>query len=424
MILIKNKKQLYNTKTRHALQILEAGLDAAKPEHFLFGFIRKEKLHVNKKSLLLSKYGKIYLVAVGKAADSMAKFVYDKIRVDSGIVVIPQNYNSMIPAKNFKIFRAGHPIPNKTSVAAAKSIIKLVKETKKEDLIIFLVSGGASALVCLPDGITLGQKQQITQILLRCGASIKEVNALRKHLSQIKGGRLLEHLNCAAVSFVMSDVVGNDLTSIASGLTYCDKTTYSECLRIIKKYGMGKQISAQAIKRLEMGARGKITETPKRPKIPNIIVASNQDCLDAMKNTAAKLGYKTKILAPLVGNTSPAAKKLLQNFSFRKNSCLIFGGETTVKVIGGGKGGRNQELALQILNDAKENIVVASMGTDGIDGNTKDAGAVFYMIPSKNEAQNYLKHNDSNSFFKKYGGLITTGPTHTNLLDIGLILKS
>ncbi len=143
-----------------------------------------------------------------------------------------------------------------------------------------------------------------------------------------------------------------------------------------------------------------------------------------MKNTAAKLGYNTKTLAPLVGNTSTAAKKILQNFSFRKKSCLIFGGETTVKVIGGGKGGRSQELVMQILNNAKGHIVAASMGTDGIDGNTKDAGAIFYTIPRKNEARNYLKNNDSNSFFKKYGGLITTGPTHTNLLDIGLILKS
>ena len=424
MMLIKNKKQIYNAKTKDAIQILEAGLDAAKPERILFRFVRKGKLDVNKKSYLLSKYRKIHLVAVGKAADSMAKLVHDKIHVDSGIIVIPQNYNSMLSAKNFKIFRAGHPIPNKTSVIAAKSIINLVEGAKKEDLVIFLVSGGASALTCLPDGIALGQKQQLTQILLRCGASINEVNALRKHLSQIKGGRLLEHLHCAAVSFVMSDVVGDDLSSIASGLTYCDKTTYSECLGIIKKYGIEKQISAQALRQLKLGAKGKFAETPKRPKIPNIVVASNQDCLDAMKNTATKLGYRTKIFAPLTGSTNSAAKKILQNFSFRKKSCLIFGGETTVKVIGDGRGGRSQDLVLQILNRMMENTVVAAMGTDGIDGNTKDAGAIFYMIPRKNKVRDYLKNNDSNSFFKKYGGLITTGPTHTNLLDIGLILKS
>jgi len=424
MMLIQNKKQIYNVKTKDALQILEAGLDAAKPEHFLFKFIRKGKLQINKKSYRLSEYGKIHLVAVGKAADSMAKFVHDNIRVDFGIIVIPQNYDSMLSAKNFKIFYAGHPVPNKTSIAAAKSIIKLVKEAKKEDLVIFLVSGGASALACLPDGITLSQKQQLTQTLLRCGASITEVNTIRKHLSQIKGGRLIECLNCTAVSFVMSDVVGDDLSSIASGLTYCDNTTYSECLEVVKKYGIEKQISPQALRQLKLGAKGKLAETPKKPRIPNIVVACNKDCLDAMKNTASALGYKTKVFAPLIGNTNSAAKKVLQNFSFRGKSCLIFGGETTVKVSGDGKGGRNQELVLQILNKVKEDIVVASIGTDGIDGNTKNAGAIFFMIPRKNKARNYLKNNNSNSFFKKYGGLITTGPTHTNLLDIGLVLKS
>jgi hydroxypyruvate reductase len=143
-----------------------------------------------------------------------------------------------------------------------------------------------------------------------------------------------------------------------------------------------------------------------------------------MKKKAASLGYKTKILAPLVGNTNSAAKKVLQAFSFRKDSCLIFGGETTVKVSGTGKGGRSQELVLQISSTLKQEVVVASLGTDGIDGNTKEAGAIFYSIPRKDEAINYLKNNDSNSFFKKYGGLIKTGPTHTNLLDVGLILKS
>jgi hydroxypyruvate reductase len=420
--LIQNKKQLYNKKTKDALQILEAGLGAARPEHFLFKFIKKEKILVNKKLYQLSRFHKIYLVAVGKAADSMAKFVHAKINLDSGIVVIPQNYKSMFCKKNFKIIRAGHPVPNKASITAAKSIITLLKNTKKDDLVVFLVSGGASALVCLPASITLRQKQQLTQVLLRCGASIEEINSLRKHLSQVKGGRILEHLNCAAVSFVMSDVVGNDLSSIASGLTYYDKTTYSRCLAIIKKYGLEKQISHKILAQLNLGAKGKIAETPKRPKIPNIVVASNTDCLKVMKKTANQLGYKTKVLAPLVGSTNYATNKIIRSFSFRPKSCLIFGGETTVKVTGNGKGGRNQELVLQVLKMNKQ-VVVASLGTDGIDGNTSDAGAISCVVPKKTEIQDYLKNNDSNSFFKKHGGLIRTGPTHTNLLDIGLILK-
>jgi hydroxypyruvate reductase len=421
---IQNKKQLSNAKTIPALRILEAGLNASKPEHFLSKFIGKERLNINGRFYGVSKYHKIHLVAFGKAADSMAKFVCSKLKIDSGIIVIPQDYKPVFLQRNLKIFRSGHPIPNKTSVAAAKSIIRLLRDAKKDDLVIFLVSGGASALVCLPAGISLEQKQAITDTLLRCGASIAEINALRKHLSQIKGGRLVEYLNCDAVSFVMSDVVGDDLSSIASGLTYCDKTTYSDCLKIIKKYGLRKRIPARVLRYLMLGAKGKISETPKKPKIPNVVVANNKYCLDVMKKTAINLGYKTNILAQLVGNTSSAAKKILQNFSFKKNSCTIFGGETTVIVKRRGKGGRNQELILEILSRLQQNVVVASLGTDGIDGNTKEAGAIFYSIPAKKDARRYLKNNNSNSFFKKHGGLIKTGPTHTNLLDIGLILQS
>lgn len=424
MISIKNKKQLYNTQTKDALQILESGLNAAKPENFLDKFVGREKLFVNRKSYFLSNYDKVYLVAVGKAADSMAKFVRSKIKIYSGVVVIPQNYKPVVSWKNFKIIRAAHPIPNKKSITAARAVISLLKKTKADDFIIFLISGGASSLLCLPAGITLRQKQQTTEELLRCGASIKEINAIRKHLSQIKGGRLLEKLNCAAISLVMSDVVGDDLSSIASGITYYDKTTYSDCVDIIKKYNLEECLPQKVLKQLYLGLKGKIAETPKKQKIPNVIVAKNKDCLLAMKKTATKLGYKTKIIASVSGDINDAANRIVQNFSFKRKSCLIFGGETTVKVRGDGKGGRNQELVLILLKKLQQNAVLASIGTDGIDGNTDDAGAIFYSLPTINQVQRYLQNNDSNSFFKKYGGLIKTGPTHTNLLDIGLILKS
>lgn len=421
--MIKNKKQFYNAKTKDAIQILEAGLDAARPNRYFSQIITQGKLHANKKSYIVTKYRKIHLVAVGKAADAMATVVNTKLKVDSGIVVIPQNYASVSFQKNFKIFRAGHPLPNETSVKAAKSIIKLLKATKKGDLVIFLVSGGASALVCLPLGVTLKQKCLLTNLLLKSGASIDEINAVRKHVSQIKGGRILEYLNCAGVSYVLSDVVNDDLSSIASGLTYYDKTTYSDCLKIIKKYHLEKELPSKVLTYFKLGAKGKIPETPKKSKIPNIVVANNDDCLVAMKKTATRLGYDTTILSPVVGDARLAAKKILYEFSFRPKSCLIFGGETTVKVRGKGRGGRNQELVLQILNNLQQDAVVASLGTDGIDGNTNDAGAIFYTIPQKSVMRNYLKNNDSNSFFKRHGGLIKTGPTHTNLLDIGLILK-
>jgi hydroxypyruvate reductase len=406
----------YDKKTQNALAILDAGLCAALPKNSLAGIIKENKLLGNK-SHLLSKYRKIHVVAVGKAADSMAKLVHSKIKLARGIIVIPQNYKPVFHNKKFKIHHAAHPIPNKSSIAAAKSILALLKNAKKNDLVIFLISGGASSLVCLPEGITLTQKQRMTQLLLKCGATIDEINSIRKHLSSIKGGKLAQNLPCSAISLVMSDVVGDNLSSIASGLTYFDDSTFSDCMRIIKKYHLEQKIPLQVLKRLQLGTKGEIAETPKKLIIPNFIVATNRNCVDAMAKKAA-------ILAPVSGDVKNAAKRILQNFSNTKKSCLVFGGETTVKVIGSGKGGRNQELVLRILQNLKKNSsVVASIGTDGIDGNTKYAGAISDFTPNKNEIKDYLKENNSNAFFKKHNRLILTGPTHTNLMDIGLILK-
>jgi hydroxypyruvate reductase len=423
MVLIQNHRNIENKKTRDALECLEAGLEAARPETFLAKFVKHDKL-LAQKNILLSQYGKIYIVSVGKAADVMGKFVNDKINSDGGIIVIPRTYQSVLSDKKFKIIHASHPIPNNRSILAAKSITNLLKNTKKGDYVVFLVSGGASSLVCLPDGITLKEKQKLTEILHRCGASIKEINALRKHLSLVKGGKLMENLHCPAISYVMSDVVGNDLSSIASGLTYCDKTTFTDCLKIIKKHNLESQLPKSILLHLKSGVRGKIPETPKAPKIRNILIASNKECVNAMAKKARKLGYKTNTIHSLSGDVKSAATKILHNFPNKPKSCLVFGGETTVKVTGNGKGGRNQELVLQILKRSKSDVVAASIGTDGIDGNTKHAGAIFHSTTKKTELDRYLNNNDSNSFFKKYGGLVMTGPTHTNLLDIGLILRS
>jgi hydroxypyruvate reductase len=421
--LIKNKPQISNEKTKDALNILEAGLQAAIPDSFLEKFVRHNQLIAPKK-INLAKFDKIYIVSVGKAADAMAKFVHTKVNADGGIVVIPNTHTSVFTNKKFRIIRPSHPIPNNASIVAAKSIIQLLKNAKKDDLVIFLVSGGASPLVCLPDGITLQQKQHLTQSLLKSGASIQEINALRKHLSLVKGGKILENLHCQATSYVMSDVIGDDLSAIASGLTYCDKTTFQDCLRIIQKYNLELKTPKPILIHFKLGVQGKIPETPKTPKIQNIIIASNKDCVNVMAKKARNLGYRTKVLHPLSGDVQSAAKKALRNFQNKPKTCLIFGGEPTVKVTGYGKGGRNQEIVLQILKRAKSELVIASIGTDGIDGNTRYAGAASYFAAKKTEIDRYLKNNDSNSFFKKHGGLIMTGPTHTNLMDVGLILKS
>ncbi|MGQ0605827.1 MAG: glycerate kinase type-2 family protein, partial [Candidatus Nitrosotenuis sp.] len=376
-----------------------------------------------KKSYHISNYDKVWLVAVGKAADSMAKSVHQITSVHGGIIAIPQNYTPVFCNKKFQIIKAGHPIPNKNSILSAKRIITLLKNTGKNDLVIFLISGGSSALVCLPNGITLGQKKQMTQILLESGASISEINAIRKHLSGVKGGKILENLRCDAISYVMSDVVNDDLGSIGSGLVYCDKSTFSDCLKIISKYGLEQKVPKPILNRLKNGAKGKIPETPKKAKIPNCIIATNSDCLDVMVKQARNLGYRTKLYSGVSGDVRVAAARILQKSSMVKKSCLIFGGEPTVKVRGRGKGGRNQELVLNMISKLKQNVVVASVGTDGIDGNTKHAGAIFGDMMDHHIIKPYLKNNDSNSFFQKHGGLIMTGPTHTNLLDVGLVLS-
>lgn len=405
------------------MQILNAGIKSAMPENFIFKFVKKDRLICARRTYKVSDYDHIWLVAIGKAADQMAKSVHDIIRSDGGLVIIPKNYTVQFRNKKFQILKAGHPTPNKNSVLAAKKIIKFLQNTGKSDLIVFLISGGTSALVCAPFGINLNQKISITKTLLESGVSISEINTIRKHLSAIKGGRILESLQCQAISYVMSDVVGDDLGSIGSGITYCDRSTFSDCLGIVSKYGLAQKIPKAALKVLRNGAAGKISETPKSPKIPNQIIATNSDCLGMMAKKAKSLGYSTTTYSGVSGDVGLAAKKILQKANLKKNNCLIFGGEPTVRLAGNGKGGRNQELVLHMISILQQNAIVASIGTDGIDGNTKHAGAIFDHKISKNTSKPYLQNNDSSSFFKKFGGLITIGPTHSNLLDIGLVLS-
>ena len=405
------------------MQIINAGIKSAMPANFVSKYVKKDRLICANSTYKIADYDHIWLVAMGKAADTMTKSVHGIIHSDGGLVIIPKNYTLQFRNKKFQTIKAGHPTPNKNSVLAAKKIITFLQNAAKSDLVVFLVSGGTSSLVCSPFGIGLDQKISVTKALLESGASISEINAIRKHLSAVKGGRLLESIRCSAISYVMSDVVGDDLGSIGSGITYCDQSTFSDCLGIISKYGLAQKIPKMALRVLQNGAAGKTPETPKRPKIPNQIIASNSDCLGVMAKKAKSLGYSTKIYSGVSGDVQLATKKILQKANLQKNNCLIFGGETTVRLAGNGKGGRNQELVLHMISNLKQNAIVASIGTDGIDGNTKHAGAIFDHKISKDVAKPYLKNNNSSLFFKKFGGLITIGPTHSNLLDVGLVLS-
>jgi len=288
------------------------------------------------------------------------------------------------------------------------------------------VSGGGSSLLALPDKITLSEKKHVTKLLLQCGATIDEFNCVRKHLSMIKGGKLVQNMNCDGCALVMSDVVSNDLSVISSGCTYNDNTTFSDAIKIITKYSLGKKLPKKVITHLKRGLNTK-TKKPNRLTIKNKIIATNHDCLDAMVLKSRRLGFTTKVYSPVKHDVSVSAKKIVRMISEKKNSCIIFGGEPTVQVKGNGKGGRNQELVLQILkliHGSDHRVLVSSISTDGIDGNTTYSGALIENnLSNLQKISFYLKNNDSHSFFKKYGGLVKTGPTHTNLMDVGLIIK-
>ena len=426
-MIIKNFKELAtNREKKDALGILETGLNAALPSDALRKIVKKNKLVIGKKTIFLSKYSRVFVVGFGKAADSMAKTVYSLTRINGGIIVIPCGTKSALVNKKFKILHAGHPVPNKQSVHAGKQTVEFLKNRKPSDFVIFLISGGGSSLLSLPDGISLLDKKITTGLLLKSGANIQEINCVRKHLSKIKGGRLAEHLSCDAVSLVMSDVVGDDLSDIASAPTYFDNTTFKDADRILTKYGLKKHAPQSVLKRLDLGIHNKISETPKFSKIKNYIISTNNDCLDAMVKRARQLGYTASTLRSVSGNVKLVSKNLLESFQMKKHSCLIFGGEPTVKVTGNGKGGRNQELVLFLfdkIHDNRKNVVIVSCGTDGKDGNTNASGAIIENSKDRIYGiQNFLKNNNSYYFFKKHKGLIFTGPTHTNLMDIGILL--
>ena len=426
-MMIKNFNSLANTEVKKkALLILESGLSSAQPKNFLKSFVSKNHILLGKNQILLSNYKQIFVVAYGKAADSMVEYVSKKINVSQGIVVVPKYTNSSITSKRFKTFYSGHPLPDKESVRAGKAVRELVNNCSKRDFVLFLVSGGGSSLLALPDKITLSEKKHVTKLLLQCGATIDEFNCVRKHLSMIKGGKLVQNMNCDGCALVMSDVVSNDLSVISSGCTYNDNTTFSDAIKIITKYSLGKKLPKKVITHLKRGLNTKIMQ-PNRLTIKNKIIATNHDCLDVMVLKSRRLGFTTKVYSPIKHDVSVSAKKIVRMISEKKNSCIIFGGEPTVQVKGNGKGGRNQELVLQILkliHDSDHRVLVSSISTDGIDGNTTCAGALSENNSSNlQKISSYLENNNSYSFFKKYGGLIKTGPTHTNLMDIGLIIK-
>ncbi|MGI0061668.1 MAG: glycerate kinase type-2 family protein [Nitrosotalea sp.] len=425
-MIIKNFKQIATTANKKlALSIVERGISGALPNSSLEKIVHKNFLQVERKKISLEGYGHIYTIAIGKSADLMTSVVDSLTRVHGGMIVMPDTEISVIRKKKFAVVRSSHPVPTVKSIFAAKKITEFLKLLEATDFVIFLISGGASSLVSQPDGISLKDKQLVTSLLLRSGANIREINCVRKHLSKVKGGRLVGSLGCNAVSLVMSDVVGDDLSVIASGITYCDKSTFCDAKKVLIKYNLKNLAPTSVWTRIILGTKGIIPETPKKPTIQNYIIHTNRNCVDLMKTRAQKLGFVTKAIYSLEGNVDDAASEILKHVPNSQNFCLVFGGETAVTVKGKGKGGRNQELVLNLLKklrDREQKITVVSVGTDGIDGNTTAAGAIADSSMPLGHICKYLNGNDSYHYFKKYGGLVFTGSTHTNLMDVGLVL--
>jgi hydroxypyruvate reductase len=426
IMIIQNFDDLATTdKKKDCLEILESGFQAANPENIIKKFVAPNEIKINGKSISLKKYSSIYSVAFGKAGDTMTRALNAVIPIKSGIIVIPKGSKSVIKGKKFQIFNSRHPKPDSTSVKAAKEVMKFVQNKRSDELIIFLVSGGGSSLLAMPDDITLEDKVHVTDTLLKSGATIQEFNCIRKHLSKIKGGKLVENMKCQGVGLVMSDVEGDDLSSIASGTTYMDDTTYADALEIIKKYKIGWKIPNEVLSLLKNRMNEKELETPKKAKIENYVIANNNDCLNEMKNKAEKMGYTVSIMH-IFGDIKKVVTEILEKISEDDKTCIIFGGEPTVKVLGKGMGGRNQELVLRLLKNTQKlkKMVISSAGTDGVDGNSVFAGAITENVKvDLNTMKEFLKNSDSGRFFQKQKGNIKTNPTHTNLMDIGVILR-
>ncbi|HXV84506.1 MAG TPA: glycerate kinase [Candidatus Binatia bacterium] len=429
------------------MSIFHAGLQAADPVSAILRHVKLvgDQLEVGDKRYDLARCSRIHAVGAGKASARMAQAM-EQILGERLTGVINVKYGHAVPLKTVKVNEAGHPVPDEAGVPATLEILRLLEQCDERSLVFFLVSGGGSALLpCPVDGLTLQDKQRTTQVLLECGATIQEINAVRKHISRVKGGRLAKVAYPATiVSLILSDVVGDSLDSIASGPTAPDSSTFADCLRVIGRYRIEEKIPLAVKSYLERGADGKLEETPKPAdpvfqRVHNLIVGSNRLALRAAKAKAEELGYHAMILSSLIqGETRDAAgfhaaigKEILETANpVSRPACVISGGETTVTIRGNGLGGRNQEFALAaaIGIAGAEGIVVLSGGTDGTDGPTDAAGAfadgatcarahALGMNP-----MSYLADNDSYHFFQRLDDLLITGPTFTNVMDLRLVL--
>ena len=432
-----------------AYTILNAAIDAVKPSKLIKNqiMLKDNILQIKKQQTDLSQFENIYIIGAGKASAFMAQSLEDILqnRVTSGAVVV--KYDHGAPCQKVKIFEGGHPIIDENSLAGTAQILNLVQQAGEKDLVLCLVSGGGSALLeKLSEGISLPDLQKTFNLLLGCGAAIEEINIVRKHLSLVKGGQLARAIAPATcITLIISDVIGDPVESIASGPTAADPTTFQDTWQVIEKYQLTKQLPEALKNYLQRGKEGKIPETLKPGdsifhKTDNIVLGNNFLALQTGEQTAKELGYNTVILtsqiqgeAREIGKAAASiiSEVIASGHPVQRPACFLIGGETTVTLRGEGKGGRNQELvnsALISLKNVTHPYVLISCGTDGTDGPTDVAGGIItHEMWEKAKTlnlkpQEYLDRNDAYHFLEKIDGLIKTGPTGTNVMDIILAL--
>ncbi len=423
---------------------MKAAFRAADPVEAVLRNVRLagDTLIVGKTRYRLARYERVLVLGAGKAGATMA-LALEKLlgkRISGGLVNV--KYGHTAPLKRVEINECGHPVPDEAGVRGSERIARMASEAGEKDLVLCVVSGGASALMPAPAaGISLAEKQAVTKLLLACGANIHEINSVRKHLSTLKGGQLARLAYPATViTLMLSDVIGDNLDVIGSGPATPDLSTFADALGILKKYGLLDKAPASVRQRLEQGAAGNLPETPKSlDRTQNLVVGSNRLAVDAAKAKAKALGYRTLVLSTTIeGETRDVARMhaaiaremRTSGEPLKPPACIISGGETTVTLRGNGKGGRNQEFALaaSLDVDGMRDVLLLSAGTDGTDGPTDAAGAwcdgntLARARAAGLDAAQYLAENNSYEFFDKLGTLIRTGPTNTNVMDVRLVL--
>lgn len=398
----------------------------------------------------MKNYRNVYVLGMGKAAAHMAQALEEilKNRITKGAAIT--KYGQGRRLGSIRIIEAGHPIPDDSSIEGARVLYDIAMAADESTLIINLISGGGSALFCLPEeGVSLKDIQDMTRLLLKSGATIQEINTIRKHVSKVKGGKFARLAYPARmINIILSDVIGDRLDTIASGITVADKTTFQDAFRIIEKYSIGNRMPPSIIGSIRSGMEGKREETPKPDSacfenVLNILLGNNLLACEAAREQGESLGYSAVILTSSLSGEARETAKFFRAMAHdlekgyiqhKRPSLIIAGGETTVTIRGKGKGGRNQEMALAFFVDLLEfyngipNIYFLSAGTDGIDGPTDAAGAIvspelWSSVRSEQiDPGRYLKNNDSYNFFKRTAHLFVSGPTNTNVGDLQLLI--